>query len=58
MHLFARKEKRKIMPVHGTGMNVSPLSKCLTQRAVLLHEDLFMPLWEVGFVNLFLVPFI
>jgi hypothetical protein len=35
-----RKEKRKITPVHCTGVNVNPLSICSTRQAVLSHEDL------------------
>ena len=42
-----KKRKEKITPVHCTGMNVSPLSKCLTRRTVLLHEELCLR-WEVG----------
>ena len=33
--LGTSKEKEKITPVHCTGINVSPLSKCLTRRTVL-----------------------
>ena len=33
-----------------TGMNVSLLSKCLTRRTMLLHEELCL-FWEVGFVS-------
>ena len=31
-----RKRKRKMTPVHDTGVNVSPLSKCLTWQAVMI----------------------
>lgn len=34
------KEKEKLTPVHGTGMNVSPSSKYLTQRTVLYYKGL------------------
>jgi hypothetical protein len=34
-YIEERKEKEKIMLVYDTGMNLSPLSKCLTRRAIL-----------------------
>ena len=33
-----KRKERKITPVHDTNMNVSPLSKCLTRRAMLSHR--------------------
>ena len=42
-----RKEKEKLTPVHCTGMNTSPLSKCQTRQVVLWHKGLCL-LWEVG----------
>ena len=41
------KRKEKIMPVHCTGMNMSPLSRCQTRQVVLWHKGLCL-FWEVG----------
>ena len=45
-----RKKERKITPIHCTGMNVSPLSKCLTRWTMLQHEELCL-FWEVGSIT-------
>ena len=47
------KRKEQLTPVYATGLNVSPLSKCLNT----MDQDVtwgFMPPWEVGSIDLFI----
>jgi hypothetical protein len=35
IHTHKKKRKEKITPVHGTNLNLTPFSKCLTRQAAL-----------------------